>query len=318
MLTISKPRVATFPEFTSLSPDLYEFYQGYLFDYPQHCDFSLNNLLIWFGGDKIKLSMLNRNLVLQISESIYANELGGTSWYTIIGRHKSDKTLSTFFESGVSDSLMMVPDYFVSSIKRPDKWQVDEDKANRDYILSIPSLLSKQGKLYENFRYQISYFLRYHSEDARLQDLDLMSPNVQKEITASLKNWKVNSFAAGANDEKRVDEVAIHRLMELQPHLLVKHRCIGLYIDDELAGITIFHVPNSRFRIGLGNHIKFNGKYKRMFDFLVFATASRLNTEGIKFLNAEQDMGLHGIRHHKKDLNPITFFQKYTIRPKQD
>jgi len=312
MLTISKPSVSVFPKFEALKPNLFNYYQDFIYEFPPHCDFSLNNLLIWFGDKSTRISQLNENLVLEINETTYSNQLGG-SWFTILGNNKADESLETFWNSGLANELVMVPDYFIDSLNNPDGWVIKEDEDNRDYILSISSLLSKKGKLYENFRYQISYFLRHYSGDSRLQDLDLLNPNASSVITECLKSWHVNSFVDGANDSQRVDELAIHRLLELQNVLPIKHRCIGVYIDDKLAGFSIFHVPNSKYSIGLGNHIKFNGQYKRMFDFLIFATASRLNTEGIKYLNAEQDMGLPGIRHHKKYLNPETFYKKYTI-----
>lgn len=311
MLTISKPRIALFPEFETLSPDLFESYQGHIFGFPQHCDFALNNLLAWFG-DKTRVSLLNDNIVIEVNDTVYSNQLGG-SWYTILGKNMVDESFEAFFKEGLASELTMVPDYTIDSLKNTEKWNIAEDPNNRDYILSIPLLLSKQGRLYENFRYQISYFMKKHSQDARLQDMDLTQPSVQEEIIRSLDIWEVNSFIEGGNDYERVDEQAIKRLLELQQILPIRHRCIGLYINDVLSGFSIFHVPYSSLRIGLGNHIKFDGRYKRMFDFLVFVTASRLKTEGIEFLNAEQDMGLPGIRHHKKYLNPVSYYRKYTV-----
>jgi hypothetical protein len=315
MLTISKPRISLFPEFDHLTPDLFELYEGQLFDFPPHCDFALNNLLVWFGADKTRISSLKGNIVLEVNDTVYSNQLGG-SWYTILGDKMMDETFESFFKEELSEELIMVPDFTIAGLRDARAWTIKEDPDNRDYILSIPSLLNKTGKVYENFRYQISYFLKNHSEDAKLQDMDLMQPSVQEEIINGLQAWKVNSFTKGGNDYKRVDEQAIRKLLELQPILQTKHRCIGLYIDDTLSGFTIFHVPINSHRIGLGNHIKFDGKYKRMFDFLVFVTASRLRTEGLEFLNAEQDMGLPGIRHHKKYLNPVSYYRKYTVRKK--
>lgn len=314
MLTISKLGIADFPRFTPCKLELFEYYQDFLFTFSPHCDFSLNNLLIWFGADNVKFSSLKGNLVLYINEALYTNQLGG-SWYTILGASNASEALDEFFDSGLAKELVMVPDYFVSSITNQKRWKITEDVNNRDYILDIPSLLHKRGKLYENFRYQVSYFLKNHSQDSRLQDLDLSDPDVKKEILHCLKSWQITSFGAKGNDRERTDERAIKRLFALQPILLTKHRCIGLYIGDELAGFSIFHTSQTKHPIGLGNHIKYNSQYKRMFDFLVFATASRLSTEGIRFLNAEQDMGLHGIRHHKKYLNPITYYKKYNIKP---
>lgn len=304
----------TFPKFSKIEPEDYFKYQDFLYKFPQHCDFSLNNMLIWLAGNShVDHSWINSNLVLRINNTIYGNQLKG-SWVTILGDTEADKSINEIFRTLSIDKLIMVPDYFVNSIKKSESFMIEEDKDNRDYILDISSLLKRDGKKYQDFRYQINFFLNNYSEETVIRDMDLQDTSDSNVIIEALRAWpKVNSFGLNGNDPSRVDEKAIKRLVELQPILPIKHKCIGLYVNNRLQGFSIYHIPYSKDNIALGNHIKYNDDFKRTFDFLVFATASRLKSEGIRLLNAEQDMGIGGLRKHKLHWQPKMFYKKYII-----
>jgi hypothetical protein len=324
-----KRRVSTivvdnrFPVFKPFTEKNYKAYQEFVFPYRQHCDFTLNNLLVWLGGDtNLSYSWLNGNCVIQAKESLYQSTNAGPqaaslAWYTIVGDTWPDKSLASIFATGQIKQLLMVPDYFVEKIKRPEKYVITEDTHNRDYIIDVDKLLQSKGQDYGDFRYQINYFLRKYSEHAVLRELDLSNSADADKIRNCLNGWpRINSFESTGNDPDRLDAQAIEMLLKLQPKLPIKHQCLGLFIEDTLQGFSIFHIPYAKDRIAMGNHIKFNGTLPRLFDFLVYATASKLRSQGVHILNAEQDMGIEGIRHHKTILNPFTFYKKYSITPR--
>ena len=312
----SKLAITTYPDFTPVVKDVFNEYLEFIKEFPQHCDFTLNNMLIWLENESsLEMSWLNECIVLKVSDSIYKNNLGDGRWMSVLGSNDTDAPLDTLFTTGVNE-LKMVPDYFVEKIEDQSKYKITEDLDNKDYILNIDDLVHSSGKVYQNFRHQISYFLKNYSELALLKVLDLSSTTDINEIINALHTWPISSFSSDGNDPARVDARAIDRLFKLQNILPVKHQCLGLYIDGQLQGFSIFHVPISNSNIAMGNHIKFNSEYKRLFDFLVFATANRLREQGVIFLNAEQDMGIEGIRYHKSDLNPELYYRKYIIQPR--
>lgn len=307
----------TFPLFKVFSEDDFLSYQKFISPFPQHCDFTLNNLLVWVsGGNTLEYSKLNGNFVFKINDSLYLGP-SATPTYTVIGVNKADKTLATIFKVLGIDKLDLVPDYFVGKLKNPDLYSIKEDSDNRDYIIDVNKLLLKQGKEYEGFRYQIKFFLKNYSEEAIVRPLDLSSNSTILDIVNAMHTWpEITSFTPNGNDPHRRDAKAIDKLLNLQTILTVKHQALGVYIDGKLQGFSFYHIPPSKDSIAIGNHIKFNSKYQRLFDFLVYATASNLKSQGVKLLNAEQDMGIEGIRHHKMALNPVTFYEKYTISKK--
>jgi hypothetical protein len=305
---MSKTETNTFPNFQPFTSADFDDYQKFIYRFPQHCDFTLNNMLIWLSGNtSMQYSWLNGNLILRIEEILFTNKISG-AWHTILGDNMADESLKELFSNGRIKKLLLVPDYFVNSIKHPESFVITDDLDNRDYILDVEKLINKSGKLYANFRYQISYFLRNYSEDAIIREIDLVEPSVIKEIINSLHLWpRINSFEHNGNDSGRKDAKAIDNLLRLQSILPIKHYCLGLYINGSL---------HSKDKIAMGNHIKFNSEYNRLFDYLVYATATRLRQQNIKMLNAEQDMGIEGIRKHKAYLNPYTYYEKFSILPK--
>jgi hypothetical protein len=305
----------TFPSFAPLGPEVYGEYQGFVYAYPQHCDYALNNLLVWLsdGDSSIEWSQLNGNLVLRGSGSL-CGSMPDEKWVTVLGDSKADETLDEILSEPEIDHLEMVPDYFVEALRDPEKYDVTADDANSDYVLEIDPLAKMEGKKYEHFRYEVNHFRRHYGESAEVKEIDLQSAEGSEAVLGAMRTWaRVNSFSPDGNDPERVDEKAIQRLIGLQPTLPVKHHCIGVYVEGVLEGFSIFHMPHAKDRIALGNHIKYNAEYRRMFAFLVSVTAQRLCSDGTELLNAEQDMGIEGLRKRKMALRPAMYYKKYAI-----
>ncbi len=294
---------------------MYGDYQGFVYAYPQHCDFALNNLLVWLsGGDSsVEYSQLHGNLVLRGSGSLCAS-MPDESWVTVLGDHDADETLGEILSDPSIDRLEMVPDYFVDALHDPHKYEVTTDDANSDYVLEIEPLARMEGKKYEHFRYEVNHFRRNYGDTTEIREIDLQSTGGAAAVLGAMCTWaRVNSFSPDGNDPDKVDEKAIKRLIGLQPTLPVKHHCLAVYVGGELEGFSIFHRPHAKDSIALGNHIKYNAEYRRMFAFLVSVTAQHLGSDGTRLLNAEQDMGIEGLRKRKMALRPATYYKKYAI-----
>jgi len=306
-----------FPAFKKLDQDFYYDYQLFISKFPQHCDYTLNNLLVWTkDGYDIEYCWLNDNIVFKNLNLTFINLNPDENVLklTIVGVKDADDSLKIIFDTYKDVSVEFAPDYFIEKIRDKSKYNIVEDVSNRDYIIEINQLLDKKGSKYENFRYQIKYFLKKYSDNAVVKDLDLTKQATIVEIVNAMHTWPfISSFIESGNDPFKLDAKAINRLFLIQSELFIKHQAIGLYVDSQLQGFSIYHIPPYQHHIALGNHIKYNGTYKRLFDFLVYSTASKLHTQNIKLLNAEQDMGLPGIRTHKMDLNPVYFYKKYNI-----
>ncbi len=304
----------TFPNFKKFEPEDFKKYQSLLYSLRQHADYTINNLLVWDEGSKgIEFSWVKGNILFKITDSIYHGK-SKKPHYMLVGKKSADATLSKIFNSGVVDKLVMVPDYFVKGIKSK-KFNVSEDKLNNDYILDVHSLLTRRGKRYANFRHRINYFTKKYGDSIETKDLDLLKTADVKLIVNSIHGWTIRSYSSKGNDPDKHDGQAIDKLLKIQNILLVKHKCIGVFINGKLEGISIYQIPHAKDKIAIGNHIKYNADFNRIFDFLVYITANKLYEQGVTKLNAMQDMGVEGIKNHKADFSAVEYYKKYTISP---
>lgn len=292
-------------------------YQDFIKNFPVHCDFSPNNLMIWLSAKSdVHGCWLNGNLVLSINGAVFSEKLNST-WYTVLGNNKADDTLDIIFNTAGFLRLEMVPEYFTDAVRTRNNYIIKEDADNKDYILSVEGLMNKAGKEYVWYRRQINHFENLYGNFTEIKELDPLSQRHSTEIIHVLKFWRsIASFSNKGNDAHGVDEDAINRLLKLQPNLLTKHKIIGLYIDGKLEGFTIYHIPISASSMAVGNHIKHNANIERAFDYLIYQTVKKLHENNIEYLNGEQDMGIEGLRYHKSLLRPVAFHKKYSIEPK--
>lgn len=310
----------TFPIFRSLSKKDFPRFLDISRSLPQHIDFTLNGVYVWLSGRNdynIDISWLNGNIVLKIMDCALLNN--NSPAYTVIGNTSPDETLLELLQNTTVDikELVMVPDFFVENIKQTNLFHISEEVNHRDYILDVNSLVSKKGSLYEDFRHNINYVLKNYSDGMILKDMDLSNAGHLKEVVNAMHSWtNIRSFSAGGNDPDKLDAWAINRLLNLSSTLPISYKCLGVHIGDTLKGFSIYHIPNPKGEIAMGNHIKCSSAYNRLFDFLVWITAIRLKEMGIKLINVDQDMGNPGVKSYKSKLNPVKFYKKYSIKLK--
>lgn len=307
-----------FPQFSPINSLNLLDYHEYTKQFPLHCDYSPNNLMVWLSGyEAVYGSWLNGNLVLRISGVLYGvrNEWSVSRWMTIIGNREAEQTLRYIYAVYPNIELRMVPDYFAEQISDTQSYEVLVDGANTDYILRVDNLMCKVGKDYTWYRRRLNRFTRDYGKSVRVKELNVQSNVHTREVLNALDRWYSGILSRKKeNDEEGADVQAIQRLFNLQRILHVKHSILGLYINGYLEGFTIYHIPYETMSMALGNHTICNKDINGAFDYLLDQTVHRLHAQGIQYLNSEQDMGLEGIRYHKSLLKPVMFHKRYTIR----
>jgi hypothetical protein len=86
----------------------------------------------------------------------------------------------------------------------------------------------------------------------------------------------------------------------------------GAFDGDRLAGFTIWEsLPVGDCAVV--HFQKADRAYKGLSSWQVHTLGQHLEAEGLRFFNAEQDLGIPGLRAHKLSLRPSSFVRKYTI-----
>lgn len=287
-------------------------YQSFYKHLPPYSDFSFNNLLVWLDfNDDLSYCLLEGNYVFRFSNPFEDNQ----ETYTVIGSNASEDVLDKLFAhietTTDSPKLEMVPECFVDSMgtTERDKYTIREEPDNMDYIFDIAQTHRAKGKPYAKIREAINYFVKHYGDNILLQPIDLHDDKGRALIINSLHQWR-SVYSMTENDRMRSEGIAIDRYLRFAPQLDVN--CIGLYVDGQLQAFGIFHLP-PQGDYAIFNHLKCNYDYKNIFDLSFYSAIGMMNDLGATLVNAEQDLGIEGIRKHKQALNPVKFLKRYTI-----
>lgn len=299
-----------FPRFQKITTADASTYRRYFSLLREPCsDLSLDNALVWLDYcNDLEVSDLRGNLVIRFT-NIFEDKHHS---YSLIGEFQLQLTLDELFDYLHSQTrtkkLSYVSEQIVNKIKLLPHIAIDEDRDNRDYVYNVADLAGMQGKAYKNMRGRVNNFLS-DNPDAQLILFNLKDEKVRKDIESRVTEWsKKEKFLK--NDPERWELSAIHKHLELSPSLTT--RAFGLYIHNKLACITIYHTPPQQEWL-IANHIKYDYNIRGIYGYATYQLALIAKSNGIKWINFEQDLGKDGIRDSKMFFRPEKFLHRYTV-----
>lgn len=300
--------IAKFPNFTKFSLNIETSYNKFLKNLEPYADYSFANLAIWLNCNAdLELSSLNKNIVLRFSNILEDNQ---PKTYTIIGTNKIDKSIellhSNLLKKEDVNVLYAVPE---ETAKKITKFHTDEDRDNFDYILSVDEQIHLFGTKFGKYRRKVNGFIKESGDETKIKELDLKNELDFYSLVNAMHTWD-RIYDVGGNDVERIEAKAITNTLKY--HERLGFRCIAILVNNQIEAFSLFRVNKLQSIVNI-NHTKCSYKYKHLFDFTVYATASKLKTEGIEYINFEQDLGIPGLREHKSGLRPIKFLKKYTV-----
>ena len=303
--------IKKFPEFVSFNLDLKDEYCRFIGEYLPYCDFTFTNLETWLNQkDDLHFSNLNGNLVLRFS-NVFDND---KITYSLIGTNDLDNTLDILSEhlngDGAEKKLYSIPEETANLIT---KYPVEEDRDSFDYIFSTNEQVRLLGTKFGKYRRKINHFIQDNGEEITIRELDLSNSEELQWLINSLHGWE-RTYEMGGNDESRIESKALDKI--LKNHSKFNLRCIAVIIQNKIESFTLFTVNESKKLANL-HHTKCSYEQRNIFDFTIYAAASKLKTEDIDFINFEQDLGIMGLREHKTGLRPVKFLKKYTVHLNQ-
>ncbi len=302
--------IPIFPKFKKLELEDKELIEKYTLRYGGYSDFNFVSLWSYNTEDDITISILNDNLVVRFRDYI-TNE----KFYSFIGINKVAETIDTLLVhseyEGISPQLKLIPEINIHLLKNElkDKFDIQEDKDNHDYILSVSEHSTLQTSKFYKHRKVINIFYRNNPEFS-VKELALSDKKVAKELLNLFYLWE------NKKGKKRSDTfhelVALNRTIKDFTHL--KLVVLGVYNQDQLIGIIVADVNHSKY---IESHfLKYHPDYYGMNHLLHHLLAKHLVNKDFKYVNIEQDLGIEGLRKSKESAKPIGYLKKYTISRK--
>jgi len=300
-----------FPAFAPLALENKDDYEHLIAEYPPFSDIAFATLHIWWNLEgKLELSMLNGNIVINYQLEFDPENSG----LCLVGKDHLEDSVRTIFEHLRQNQqparLVHVPQFVADKLSRQD-FVIEEELDYNEYILDSKALAKLEGSLHGKNRRRVNRFLReVEGRQVEFKQLDLESPEVQKELFEAILAWE--NTKSSSNDPDKTERDAIQKTLSHARHLGVKH--VGLYIDGELHGIVLFHETHDKNHYVL-HHIKVNYSTPYIFYYIVHHVANQAAQAGVNYLNMEMDLGIQNLREHKLALRPVDFFRKFTIKP---
>lgn len=270
-------------------------------------DFDFANMWSWHTDGEVKFSFLNENLVLVLPE-YYSNKPS----YTFIGTQQVDETVKTLFlwldSQNQQLKLNVIPEVVLRNISM-EKFLIEIDFDNSDYVYDLEALSNYSGSLYAKKRKALASFLKKWP-DVSTKQLDIRNHAHLSELTQLAKIWMENKNQKNDNKHYLKENSALEKFLATDFNDAL---CLGVYNKNQLIGFSIFRLLHNNYATCYFSKIDVN--YIGANEYLMNQTGKLLLQGGYKYLNYEEDLGLPGLRFSKNSFRPSHFLRKYSIRP---
>lgn len=304
--------IPQFPKFKKLEITDKKQIESYSKTHPPYSDYNFFSLYSYNTKDSAEVSFLNDNLVI-----CFQDYVSGETFYSFLGTNKIKETIDTllaFAKKHSSSSLKMIPEVVIQQDKDLKRdYQIEEDRDNFDYILSIDDLVNLNGNRVRGKRNFVNRFKKHYPQ-AQTVLIDIIDSKIQKKIKKLFIVWEERQEKT--KSETEIEFIAIQRIMNLAvktSHMLIS---IGIYIENELIAFSINEIVHDEH--GVIHFEKADTNYIGAFSYLKHMTARMLQERGCKHINYEQDLGIPGLRKAKEAWQPVHYLKKYIISPKQN
>jgi len=296
--------IPEFPEFKKLELSDKKDVEGFTSKFPPYSDFNFFNMWCWDVHHKMKVSQLNKNLVVLFSDYIC-----GDNFLSFLGNNKVMETTSkliSFSETKFHKNfLKLVPEDVFLNFKLSN-FIVSFDRNSFDYVYLVEHLANMKnwtqntcGKRIRNFiKTQPNYIVKH----------SLISEISHGEHKEMFQKWaktkKINNHIE-LNEYK-----AFERILKISDKNL---RLVSIYKDQVIIGFTVYEIVSKDYAIS--HFAKADKEYNSaIYDLLNWEEAKYLHTIGIKYFNWEQDLEISGLRYAKIKYKPAFFFKKLIIK----
>jgi hypothetical protein len=298
--------IPKFPEFKALTLDDRKLVEEHTHKFDPYSDFNFYSLWAWDTDNKRKISELNGNLVVQITE--YDS---GEPLLSFLGTEKQSETAKTLIAfaatNSISKTLHYLPEVSVSTMN-DEGLSIQEDRGNFDYIFSVKDIAELVGNKYGKKRQLKNLFVR-NNPNTVFTMRDIANVFDKEEIMSVIERWENMKKSELKDYDLEHELVAIERLLEVTEsgQLAVSY----VTVDGKVVAFSIEEMlPN---KSALAHFSKFDTSFRGINEFLNYKIANALLEKGYVSWNWEQDLDLQKLRYSKMSYEPASFLKKYRV-----
>ncbi|MFA6392496.1 MAG: phosphatidylglycerol lysyltransferase domain-containing protein [Candidatus Paceibacterota bacterium] len=273
--------------------------------YPPYSDFNFISMWSWDIKGEMRLSQFHGNLIVR-----FTDYLTGEPFYSFLGNTEvnniTQKLLDLSIKEETKPKLYLISDD-VARIITHDKFRIEEDSDNFDYIFDLEEISFLKGSKFASQRNKVNKFSKKFL-DIKVTKLNLKDLDIQKKILDLDEFWLKNKIKKDTNFHFKNELLSTHKFFAGNFEDSVG---IGIYNKEKLIAYSISNISNDK-NFAVSHFSKADINFEGIYDYLMKENAKFLIECGCKFLNFEQDLGLPGLRNSKRSFM-CRFLKKFTI-----
>ena len=296
---------SVFPNFIPLGlnskDDLYKIQSKF----DTYSDFSFVNMYAWDIDDSTKISWLNNNMVIQMTDYMDKDR----KFFTLFGDNKIDETLEELFK--ITSHLELIPGFVIEAIRDPSAYAVAEDRSSFDYMYKVSDIAQLKGKKYSKKRNHINKITSQLGKRISTTTVSEIGGPLMDELMSTFHRWCEHTKQPLSQYELEI--IALQKLLRVFSEFNIYITICR--IDGEIEGFSINEILNSKSAIC---HFEksINKDHKGLNAYLINQAAKFLDGK-VKIVNWEQDLGLKGLKKTKSSYHPVRQNRKYWLSKPQ-
>ncbi len=292
--------IPQYPSWTPLAIDTKRSFDQHTTMYEPFAEFSFPCAFSWDTKNTASVSMLNNNLLLKMPDYI-TNE----PFYSIIGTNDIDESLELLLDE--VDELKLVPEVVIEKIKSPERFKIEEDRDQFDYVYLCEELAHLVGPKLKGRRNKSSLFLKTYYDSIDVKKLNLSSERDAIHVMDVFNMWSKTRHTDESSSEH--ERETIEKIIRFAEHF--NFVTIGLFLHGRCIGFSINEIVQGGYAICRFQKTTFDVDHTDVF--LTNLVAKELKHFECIYISWEQDLGIIGLRSFKESYGPVKFLKKYTV-----
>jgi len=269
-----------------------------------------STLHLWDITNNFRHKELTNTLhILELPNWLHADE--GVITSTIVHTVDDFIALVDYCQSVSIDKLKEVPiiDEIIEEIKKVSYSSILNNVDSDEYVYNINELASPKGKNYADFRSRINKFNRLYPEHQLVYSDKKPDKNTYKKIKALYEIW--HDFDTDSAKDSSNEDLALQKYIESKENYLNRAENYYLYYKNKLVAYAMVEIIDNTYAVG--HFLKVNLNLTGSSEYFIHKICKSLKNAGVEHLNAQEDMGVIGLRDYKQRLRPTKMIRTYDI-----
>jgi hypothetical protein len=306
-----------FPDFTLIGIEHLDGIREFTAQFDGYSDFNATSLWSWSSSTPrgYLIARLGGNLVVEFGD--YLTEERFLSFLGVDSVDDSARELIDYAtRCDLTPSLHLVPEVTASKLS-PGLWLIEEDPDAFDYLYDLVQLTDLVGEPFRTVRRRVNRFERSWLPDTKIEWLgadDL--PGIADDVLNLFDSWQTRDSEGAASSAP--ERCALVRLLRTAPEAApgLSDWSALCFIGGRLTAAWLVEATSSSSLCAHFQKVANSDAGRDLDMWINVEQARKGRAAGFRELNAEQDLGVAGLRDAKRRLRPTQLLRKYTVKPR--